>query len=264
MRKIIISFSLLIFVSGFSQVRADESALTLQKAYQLALKRSEKIARLKEIIKEAQARFTQALSQIFPRLSYSYSYEWQNGQNTSNFTLREIPEGKFTFTQPIFTGFKSFALISAGRAEKRQRTYEEEYARELLFIDVYDAFYFLLGYEEDLASLQKTKTVLEERIAELKKSEELGRSRTSEVVNAEVQLNRSEAEIERIINEREIAKQLLEFLTGETVTAITDETDPGLADLSFLENYLAAGEKRPDVLRSKAAYESLQNQVTDA
>ena len=84
---------------------ATPSALTLKDCYDLALKRSETIAIQKEKIAEAEGRFQQSFSTILPRVSYSASNKWQDGTGTSSFTLREVPETKFVFSQPLFSGF---------------------------------------------------------------------------------------------------------------------------------------------------------------
>jgi outer membrane protein len=264
MLKILIS--LLFIFSSISIVHADDtsSSLTLQECYQLTLKQSETIAKQQEIIREAQARFSQSLSQILPRASYLYTNRLQDGSGSSNFTLSEIPEGKFVFSQPLFSGFKEFATIAASRAERKQRAHEEQRARELLFVDVYDAFYFLLSYEEDIDTLKNIQDVLLKRIEELHSREDLGRTRPSEVLTAEVRLSRIEVELESIQNNRDQAKQLLEFLTGKTIPDIEDNSTVSADEITSLEQYIPLSRNRSDVLAAQEAFKASQNLVTAA
>jgi len=177
---LIVLLSLTIFVSSYlSSIAAGEEtskdhqgnsqdSLTLLDCYKMALKQSETVAIQKEMIKEAEGRFTQYVNRIFPKASFSTSNKIQNGSGGSAFTLTEIPESKFVFSQPIFSGFKELATIAGSRYEKKQRIQEKIRAEQLLFTDVSDAFYLLLSYWEDFESLAAIRRALEERVEELK------------------------------------------------------------------------------------------------
>lgn len=254
--KFIVIAILLTVSSAYGQEPASNSfsVLTLSEAYKLALKQSESVAIQAEAIKEAEGRFLQSLSGIMPSVNYVYSERRQDGRGGSNFTLREVPESKFTFSQPLFSGFKEFAAMKASRAEQRQRKAEKKRAEELLFIDVSDAFYFFKSYQEDAATLGLIQKALAERVEELKKREELGRSRASEVASAELRLSRIEADVQGVLSDWEVARQLLEFLIGRPVTEVADDLSD--FDHGTLENYLVKMEQRSDV---KAAYEAWQS-----
>ncbi|MBI3087902.1 MAG: TolC family protein [Candidatus Omnitrophica bacterium] len=192
----------------------EPAALTLHDCFQLALKRSEEIAIHQELIKETEGRFLQALSGALPRASFNSSNKRQDAAGDSPFRLRDVPERKFTFSQPLFSGFKEFAAMAGSRAERRQRIQEKVRAEQLLFVDVSDAFYSLLEHREDGAALTTIREALVERLRELKGREELGRSRPSETASAEARLRRIEAEMEQVRSEELVTRQLLEFLTG--------------------------------------------------
>ncbi len=227
--------------------------LTLADCYALALKESEGIAIRKELIAEAQDRFTQALSGILPRVSFSSSDKRQDGSGDSAFTLRHVPERKFVFSQPLFSGFKEFAAMTGTQAERRWRTQEKIRAEQLLFTDVAEAFTLLLEQQEDLHVLETSHQVLLKRIEELKDRERLGRSRPSEVVSSWAQLHRVEAEMELARSSETTARQLLEFLTGyPRIDAIRD-TEPFPSWVEDEERYLAKGVSRPDVRAAQEA-----------
>ena len=241
---------------------ADEP-LTLAQCYELALKRSETIAIQQELIKEAEGSFLQSLSGVFPDASFIYSDKRQDGSGSSNFKLSEIPESRFTVTQPLFSGFKEFAALAAGQAEKRQRIEEQKRARQLLFLDVADAFYLFLSYQEDADTLNSITSALTERIDELLKREELGRSRPSETANAQLRLSRIEAEKELIESQGEAAHQLLEFLTGQSIVTVMDSDSLGQP---FLEQgeFLSKMPERPDVKAGREALFIAKKLITRA
>ena len=108
---------LLLFTTGVATpVRAEDATpLTLSDCYALALKRSEEIAIRGELIRETEGRFLQALSTALPRASFELSEKRQDGSGGSAFTLKEVPERRFVFSQPLFSGFKEFAAVRGSR-----------------------------------------------------------------------------------------------------------------------------------------------------
>ncbi len=241
--------------SAPSEHQSDTStpALTLSECYRLALKRSEAIAIHRELLKATEGRFLQAFGAILPHASFDLSEKRQDGAGGSAFTLKEIPERKFFFTQPLFSGFKEFAAMAGSRAERRERLAEQRRAEQLLFADVADAFHLLLEEREDAGALQQMRIALTGRLDELKERGRLGRSRQSEIVSAETQLRRVEAEIERVRGQEITARQLLEFLTGrEQIGEIVNDVVE-LPAIGAEEACVAQASGRPDVQAAKEA-----------
>jgi len=142
----------------------EPDALTLTECYQLALKRSEQLAIHAELIKEAEARFGQALSTTLPHVSFVSTDLWQDGSGESSFTLRHRPERGFNVTQTLFAGFKEFAALAGSRQERRQRREERARAEQLLLVDVANAFHLLLEQREDLAAQEAIRIALVDRL----------------------------------------------------------------------------------------------------
>ena len=238
-----------------------EEPLTLADCYRLALKRSETIAIHQELIAETEARFTQALSGILPRVSFSSSDKRQDGTGSSVFTLRKVPDRRFIMSQPLFSGFKEFAAMAGTRAERRQREEERRRAEQLLLVDVSDAFHLLLEQQDDLAALEMSGGILRDRIEELQQREQIGRTRPSEVVSAQARLLQLEAEQSQVRAQALVARQLLEFLTGlDRLHAVTD-TGPALPTLPLEREILAKALGRPDVLAAQQATIVAQKEV---
>ncbi|MCX5693145.1 MAG: TolC family protein [Candidatus Omnitrophica bacterium] len=221
--------------------------LTLAECYLLALKQSETIAINSELIREAEARFTQALGTLLPQVSFVWTQTNLDSERAfSSYNHNGSFESKFVFKQTLFSGFKEFAGMAGSSMEQKQRINEKKRAEELLFVDVADAFYLLLEQQEDLKTMGLIRKALNDRVSELKKREQIGRSRHSEVVNTESQLYNIEAEIQLVKSQELVAKELLTFLIGMDPGTLLDrkDTPDSLGSESF---YSANVKLRSDV-----------------
>ena len=238
--------------------------LTLADCYQMALKQSEEVAIHAEAIHEAEGRFKQSLSGILPHVSFYSSDKRQDGSGSSAFTLKHVPERKFTFSQPLFSGFKEFAAMSGAKLERHQREFEQARAEQLLLVDVSNAYHLVLEQRQDLQVLDSIRKTLRDRIDELEAREKLGRSRSSEVVAVQAQLYRVEADWEQAQSRETISTQLLEFLTG--LDAIGELADPGpnLPTPDPEGALLAGAESRADVKALEQALGISQQQLKAA
>jgi outer membrane protein len=224
MKKVVlVLFMLGICLSAFAEGNTD--ALTLKDCYALALKKSETVAIQKELINETKGLVLQAMSLALPKVSFAYTEKWQDVSPNDRFDGSQ-PEGKFTFSQPLFTGFKEFAAIGANKHIGLQRDAELKRARQLLLIDVSDAFYLYLSYQEDLEQLKDIEKALLERMTELKKRQSIGRSRLSEVSSADARLRKVQADIEGVHVQKDVAGELMNYLTGVVPSRLIDDVLP--------------------------------------
>ncbi|OGX47454.1 MAG: hypothetical protein A3G88_00245 [Omnitrophica WOR_2 bacterium RIFCSPLOWO2_12_FULL_63_16] len=260
--RILCGIVLLLFMpSGISSA---SDVLTLEECYELALARSEELLIHQEKIREAEGRFLEALGTVMPTATFEWSRKRQDGNNASAFSLQDIPERKFVFTQPIFSGFKEFAALAASRAQRRERAFERRRAEHLLFLDVVDAFSLLRQQREDLATLEAIRLALVERLDELAARQRLGRSRPSDRVSAEARLRRDEAEIERVRRQEATARHLLEFLTGlPQISGLADDA-AGAPMLDDEETCVQRAHLRPDVQAEEEAWRIVKHEVVVA
>ena len=260
-RIIFLSFQLVISGALFSSAHAEEEPLTLSEAYTLSLKRSEDIAMKVATLDAAQAHFYQALNTVMPKVNYLITRKEQDASGSgdtssdvaSTSTRRVTPEKKFTFSQPIFSGFKEFAAIQASGAEKAQRVFEIERAKELLFLDVVDAFYGVLEAQEDTKILNSIHEALENRIKELTERGKIGRSKDSEGQTAFADLKINEADLEDAKGTETIARQLLEFYIGKEIQGRLLDDNDFKRDVSDIAYYLAKSGYRSDLKASEQA-----------
>jgi outer membrane protein len=238
-------------------LKTEAKPMTLEEAYRLSIKRSEDIGIKAEAINEAQAYFYQALNVSAPQVSFVMSRMYQDVSSDSSGSLGVLnrpstPQKQFTFSQPLFTGFKSMAGIQGAGALKSQRENEWLRAKQLLLIDVMDAFYNCLLTRKEIDNLNKIRKILEDRILELKDRIRLGRSRESEMQSALTDIKQVEAGLMEVKRLETISRQILEFYIGQPIggALIEDAHSDESADiLSFLNKV----ETRPDVRAAREA-----------
>ena len=244
-----------------------EKPLTLVDCYHLALKQSEIIGQDAELVKEAEAHFVQALGAILPHVSFESTIEREDkgSNNMPSFTpIGNTSQRNFIFKQLLFAGFREFAGMAGAHLERNQRENEKARAEQLLFVDVADAFYLLLEEQEDLKTLFSIKTALLDRIGQLNDRERVGRSRRSEVVNTETQLYSVEADIELSKSQVDLARQLLEFLVGRSVSEVADTGESVPSFLKPENEYTSRADTRRDVKATKDAWEVAKKGVVIA
>jgi len=238
--------------------------LTLADCYGKALKQSEGIAITAEMIKEAEARFIQALSIILPHVYFISTHTQEEspssaGSGSEGSALTSLKptkssETRFNFTQDLFSGFKAIAAMKGSKYDRSQRVKNKERAEQLLLADVADVFYLVIEMKADYNALMKIKYALMGRIMELRGREQLGRSRPSEVVNAKAQLYGVESDLELVKSREILARQILEFLIGSSFGDLKDPYEIPLA-LQQEEYYVSLSDSRPDVIAARYAWQ---------
>ncbi|MBI4116004.1 MAG: TolC family protein [Candidatus Omnitrophica bacterium] len=237
-------------------------SLTLEDCFQLALEQSETVAIQKEKIEEAEAQFYKAASEALGDVNFIMTDERQDiqkggGESSSVGSTLSDParrERKFVITQPLFQGFKALGALTGAGSLKGTEKEEWFRARQLLFLDVAQAFYSVLQKKKDLETVEGIHALFLERIKELEDRERIGRSRPSEVVTAKARMKTLEAEIARSRGAFALSRHLLEFLIGREIDAsqLIEEELPEKSpqdQTSYLESLL----QRPDVEASRLA-----------
>ena len=252
------------------ETSAEEYALTLSDCYRMALLQSEIIAINADLIKETEAHFLQAISIVMPHIAFlsTDTQEANNGSSSGSSTLGSLNPIRsstraFNGTMTLFNGFKAIAAIKGSKYERIARIDEKIRAEQLLLLDVANAFYLLIEERQDIKVLEMTRNALRGRVKELQARERLGRSRPSEIVNAKAQFYSVEASLEVSRSQEVLARQLLEFLVGQSVRIISDTYDFPIP-LMPEDFYVMKADGRPDVEATKFAWQLSKEGITVA
>jgi len=240
---------------------------TVGDCYRLALRRMETVGIRQEDIETAKAQMFQAASEALGDIDFNMNAFHQDapkpgtqasdtggGSLAGTFAARHRRDREFTFNQPLFQGFKSVGAILGAGSLKGQRVEEKLRTQQLIFLDVSKAFYAVLKQKEEVEINKGIIVLFKERIAELEEREKIGRSRTSEVVNAQANMKTIEADLEQSYGKLANAEFTLEFLTGIPVKAdqLADDSE-GIDTVSELSDYLTLSEQLPSIKASEKA-----------
>ena len=210
-------------------------SLSLEEAYDLAVKRSETLAISKEEIGRTMGSFLTAAGEAIGDFDYQATelrQDPQKGSSESNvgstFSASERRERKFIYTQPLFQGFRALGALSGAGSLKKQRVSEWERAKQLLFVDIVNAYYDYVRLQKEIEIIEGIITLSEDRIKDLKQWQDIGRSRPSESTTARVTLETFKAERAKAKSDLANARNLFTFLVGMAFDAqdLDDETLP--------------------------------------
>lgn len=235
----------------------------LMECYQLALKRSETIAIEYEEIEESKAAFLKAASEALGDVNFVIDQTHQDSSSSSSdsgvastFTRSSRRERRFTFAQPVFQGFRALGALSGAGSLRSGRRDEWIRAKELLFLDVSEAFYAVLENYHEVQIIEEIQKLFEERLTELKDRENIGRSRPSESLTATSRRKILDAELALAKGELATSEFLLSYLTGTEMSVSMleeDESELGLNMDQDLKYYLSLARNRADLRAQEEA-----------
>lgn len=238
--------------------------LTITEAYDRSLRQSETVAISREAIAQTRADWLKAAGEAIGDGDLIMTDMFQDpatsgdsvGSVGGTLTSAERRERRMVFSQPIFQGFKTLGSVIGAGSLSKQRKEEYKRSKEVLFLDVSQAFYEYLRLREDLRTIEKTHGLFEERVQQLKEREEVGRSRISEIATARSRMKTLEAELARSRRLFSIAGTLLEFYTGiPTEEVVYKDLSLPEADLDAPLDPKAIASQRTDV---KAAFQAMK------
>lgn len=237
---------------------AEPRPIDLQEAFQLALKRSEQVAQDAEATNQALARVEELKSDILPHVAFIGSETLQENPETGYPSLDKTsyPQAQLTLTQPVFSGFREFLAFKQGRRQAEAFDLTERRAEALLYQDVAQAYLNLLQAQQEIDIRKSIVDATQDRIDQLKRWVNIGRSRESELLAARSQLAQVLSQVELSRGTEQVSQEGLKFLTG-----LDQDLKPAALPaptLSPIEPFLAAAARRDDVVAAEKTLEASQ------
>src|SRR5262245_14495770 len=122
---------------------APATALTLDEAYQLALKNLETVAISKASVDSAEQDLARRIALRYPSVSLLASEKLQgvqsgtvNGVPTKTFVRQWTPDVSIELVGPLFSGFREYAAVRSAKATVAASTQELARAQQLVYADV--------------------------------------------------------------------------------------------------------------------------------
>lgn len=241
--------------AGKSEV---SETLDLETCFKLSAVRSDTLAISEQEIRAANARYQQAISALFPTVTFNSQQFFQNKAATTVTGGRFIGGSEYSsqnainVSQPLFMGFQDFNQAAANRAETEARQFDLQRNYQTLYQDVATAFYQIVQNERDLDILADLKKALEGRVAELNRRVDLGRSRPAELLQARSDLATVKVTIEQTKGLRNAARESLAFYIGRPAQSFQLKDTMAFPGPQELEAYLKEIRVRPDILAALA------------
>ncbi len=255
---------LILFFGLSTQCLASVGALTLEDAYQLALKRSEDVQIQEEQINQAEEKLSQAKGGLFPTINAVGTFLKQD--HSASFATSPTTQNtmKLNLTQPLFKGLRDFALIRQQGKNLDSVELNRDQAKTQLFSDVSQAYYQLLTLLEDLKILSQQKQVNEKRLSELKDFRKIGRSRETDVLALDANIAAQEANIEAVRVQLESAWGAFSFLTGLDNRPELNDREEIPSKLIELSEFQLNVKNRPDLKALESTVLSLDDGISVA
>lgn len=269
MRRMILT--LILFMMPLPASGQGDRGLTLKECYDLALNYSAIVSISQEEINLAKARFTEVLGEVLPQITFRVTELLQDpadqgAQSDSvgrTFTQLSRTTAGFNFQQIIFRGFQAFQALKIGRLNEKRARKDEQQVERLLFQDVTIAFYTISLIERDIQSTRMIIGVVKDRIVELHRRVDLGKSREGELTQEEALLALLQADLERKEGQREVAYEMMSFLTGKDPMPPIAWSDPVRSDQP-LAYYLEQVPSRPDLQAATTTVEIAKRNINVA
>jgi outer membrane protein len=230
--------------------------LDLQQCFQLAAVRSDTLQISAETVLAQQAKLEQAIAQLYPTVNFVSShtfYHYKNGSYAGNNGSVSNQKDYNTATslsvsQTIFDGFSNYNTVGAARAGVAADKYNLQRSYQILYQSVSEAFYQILSYQGDLIILSDSIRALEARAKDLEERVRIGRSRPSELLQAQSDLASTRVTIEESKGALAATRETMAYYLGRPANQIKLKETQSLPSEQLLEKYLSVTGTRPDIL----------------
>jgi outer membrane protein TolC len=251
-----ISWYLLLLLAVVPVSRAEE--VSLISAYGLALAQSESVQISVTEWLAAEARYRQALGEMWPEVSAKGEADWIAGED------KDKRRAGIGMTWTVFDGFRTARYADARQAEGQAWSHSVEHTRLLLYEDVADVFYQVLSFQDQRSAVKEQLRALQSRTEELQRRIRLGRSKRSDLLATSNQVAEARLTIEQLNQSHAAALELLAFLTGQASAGLQAVDRTPLPDAGDVDRYLAAAMSRPDIQAGEAGLEASQIELKAA
>ena len=157
-------------------------------------------------------------------------------------------QSTITMNYTIFNGGQNWNTVGASSAlvAARRQTMARDY--QTIYQDVAQAFYNVLEYQGDMAIEGDLVEALAARVDDLRGRVSLGRSRPSELLQAQTDLANARVTTEQELGSINASAETLAFYTGIPAERLKLKDTQKFPTVSQLEYYLERTGARPDVL----------------
>ena len=247
-------------VSPIAQNTNDPKALDLQTCFQLTAVRDDSLKISMEDIEVARAQLSQSIAALWPTFTVNNQQQFLHYRNPAvggfsilgNATIEGnrnyTSQSNVNMTYTIFNGGQNWNNVGASSAvvAAKRETLARDY--QTIYQNVAQAFYNVLQYEGDMTVQADLIDALRARVDDLKDRVNLGRSRPSELLQAQTDLANAKVTYESQRGSLNAAKETVAFYTGIPAAYLQLKETQKFPSAAQLEAYVQQSGTRPDVL----------------
>jgi outer membrane protein len=263
-------------VSPIADNASDPHALDLQTCFQLTAIRDDSLKISMEDIEIARAQLSQSIAALWPTFTATNEQQFLHyrnpaaggfsilGNSTISGNRNYTSQSNVNMSYTVFNGGQNWNNVgasSAAVAAKRQ-TLARDY--QTIYQDVAQAFYNVLQYEGDMVVQSDLIDALKARVDDLKDRVNLGRSRPSELLQAQTDLANAKFTYESQRGSLDAAKETVAFYIGVPSDEFKLKETQKFPSAAQLESYLQQSGTRPDVLSQLESLRQAERNVSVA
>ena len=254
-------------------------ALDLQTCFQLTAVRDDSLKISKEDVEIARAQMSQSIAALWPTFTVNNQQQFihynspNTGQSFSSIGgVTTITEGQRNYqsqsnvnmSYTIFNGGQNWNNVgaSARAIAAKKQTLARDY--QTIYQDVAQAFYNVLQFEGDMAVQSDLIDALRARVDDLRNRVNLGRSRPSELLQAQTDLANAKVTYESQRGSMNTAMETVAFYTGVPSAKLVLKDTQQFPTVQQLDAYLAHSPSRPDVLSQIETMKQSERQLASA
>ena len=240
---------------------ANAQDITLEQAYNSALKKDSTIQRNKSVKGQSKARLKQAKSYLFPSLNLTGRYEKSKfEEDITNVETNETSKVMaLELRQPLFQG----GLFSGIQREKALDKLTDLQIRQSdldLYLEVAQSYYRIQILESTLEVVKDVEQVSSKRVGILKKRAQIGKSKQTDVLTNEIQNQSIKIELAQIQTELNAERERFADLTGLS-SKVTIEKAVVVPTLKPFDYYSSKADKTLEVeIQAKTVYVAEKNE----
>ena len=213
-------------------------------------------------VEKSQEQLDQAYGSILPSVSLRAGHSRIDPiSGIPGFDVK-ASQASINLSQPLLRGLREYSALSIAQERLDQEMITEEVLKRDILFQVAQVFYSLLIQDQELTNTKKQIELTRERVQDLKKRVEIGRSRKAELLLAESQLAIVESQIQGVERQRSRWFVELERLSG--LKAENVKLSPIPSDelgLEKLSNYLSKIEELPEIQQAQKRIDLSQSEI---
>ena len=247
-------------VSPIAQNANDPHALDLQTCFQLTAVRDDSLKISMHDVYVAQAQLSQSIAALWPSFSVNNQQQFLHYRNSNSNSISILgnstissdrnytSQSHVTMDYTLFNGGQNWNNVGAGDAAiaAKRQTLARDY--QTIYQSVAQAFYNVLQYDGDMVIQANLIDALAARVDDLRDRVRLGRSRPSELLQAQTDLANAKVTYEQERGSTNAAKETLAFYIGIPAGTFKLKDTRNFPTAAHLEAYLQHSGTRPDVL----------------